>query len=77
MPFYEYSCKECGSKFELFVRSFSGNDARCTSCKSRKVRKLFSTFGVISRGKSESAAGTSSGHSCGRCSRSSCAGCTS
>ncbi len=77
MPFYEYSCLECGSKFELLVKSFSGNDARCESCGSRRVRKLFSTFGVVSGGKSEGAAGTSSSSSCSSCTRSSCAGCKS
>ena len=76
MPFYEYSCLKCGSKFEIFVRSFSGNGAKCDSCGSGKVRKLFSTFGVVTGGKSESAAGSSSGSSCSSCARSSCAGCS-
>jgi len=54
MPIYEYECPE-GHKFEL-RRGFaeSDEDVKCPECKSGKVKRVFSTFGI----------GSSSGASC-------------
>lgn len=42
MPIYEYQCKECGTEFELLVRS----DTRlaCPSCDSTQLEKQLSVF---------------------------------
>jgi putative FmdB family regulatory protein len=42
MPIFEYECKECGSSFELLMRS----DTRiaCPSCESERVVRKLSLF---------------------------------
>ncbi len=51
MPIYEYRCNSCRRKSTLFVRGFSPPaDARCTSCGSEDLTRLFSSFAI---GKSE------------------------
>ena len=42
MPIYEYQCEECGSEFELLVRS----DTRlaCPTCDSTQLEKQLSVF---------------------------------
>ena len=42
MPIYEYSCKECGKKFEFLHRSDA--KAVCPKCGSAKLQKEFSVF---------------------------------
>lgn len=45
MPIYEFSCKECGHKFEALRLSSSGfKDVECPKCSSKKVTKEMSTF---------------------------------
>ena len=47
MPIYEYRCKECDEKFDVFVRSAAQKDApTCPKCGSQKVQKNISLFGV-------------------------------
>ncbi|MBI4563401.1 MAG: zinc ribbon domain-containing protein [Planctomycetes bacterium] len=45
MPVYEYLCQKCEKPFEVLVRS-EGEKIFCPSCRSRKIRKLISVFGV-------------------------------
>jgi putative FmdB family regulatory protein len=40
MPIFEYRCDQCGSQFELLVRS--DTVIACPSCEGRRVSKLFS-----------------------------------
>ena len=51
MPIYEYKCKKCDEKFEMF-RSISGsdNDVCCPVCGEKDVERLISAFGVSSSG---------------------------
>jgi putative FmdB family regulatory protein len=52
MPLYEYSCRDCGHRFEILQRLGEGADGlACPSCRAAALDKQFSTF----------AAGTSSG----------------
>jgi len=37
MPLYEYACQECQHEFEALI--FSGEEAECPSCKSRKLEQ--------------------------------------
>jgi putative FmdB family regulatory protein len=62
MPIYEYSCDECGEKFELFVRSVSRqSDLTCPKCGSQNVHKAISLFGVGGAGGSREAGAASCG----------------
>ena len=47
MPIYEYSCSDCKAKFEVLVRDFNSEPERCPQCKGNKVRKIFSSFGLL------------------------------
>ena len=51
MPLYEYRCHDCGTAFELLLKSSSETPA-CTACASQRVEKLFSVFAVGGRGSS-------------------------
>lgn len=45
MPIYEYSCKECGRKFDLLVTSERyADEQHCPHCASDRLERLFSTF---------------------------------
>jgi putative FmdB family regulatory protein len=49
MPIYEYSCQECGTNFEKFVRSMqSTGQVTCPECGGQQVRKGFSAFATAS-----------------------------
>ncbi len=58
MPFYEYECKDCCTRFELLV-SISQADQKqaCPHCGGKNTQKQLSVFAS----KSSSSAGTSGG----------------
>jgi len=66
MPIYEYSCDECGEKFEVLVQTPDAA-VSCPACSSGKVEKLFSTFSARVAFKMPSCEGSTS-----RCSESKC-----
>ncbi len=74
MPIFEFHCEKCGKQFECLL--IGGDKPQCTACSSRKVRRLMSACGFVSKGGGgqtvKQAAGASS---CGGCHASSCAGC--
>lgn len=75
MPIYEYHCDNCDRDFEYLVFGKKKPEG-CTTCGSKKVNKLMSACGFISKGSSGETVGASaSGSSCGGCSAASCAGC--
>jgi putative FmdB family regulatory protein len=45
MPVFEYKCKSCGIKYEIYhpVKE-NKEDVACPECKSSDSEKLFSTF---------------------------------
>ncbi len=45
MPIYEYSCQECGKRFEL-LRRFEDSDAGilCPECESARIERVLSAF---------------------------------
>ena len=64
MPIYEYSCGDCGEKFEKLVRlSDSTPDIECPKCGSKNAKKALSLFGM-GAGKSGGGSFASSGGSC-------------
>ncbi|MBM3296471.1 MAG: zinc ribbon domain-containing protein [Candidatus Aminicenantes bacterium] len=71
MPLYEFSCRQCGCRFEALVRLGEEKSVLCRSCQSRDVEKLFSSFG-IGGGSSRL---VSSSSSCGTCTSKSCGTC--
>ncbi len=72
MPIFEYECLSCRKKFEWLMRH-AGERIECPQCGSPDVRKLFSVFSSVSKGKASGSA--SGGSSCSGCTRGSCAGC--
>lgn len=71
MPLYEFSCSRCGAEFERILAT-SESRTSCPECRSRKVEKKFSLFGMKSGGKFTSSAG---GGDCSGCSAKSCSNC--
>ena len=50
MPIYEYTCSECNTQFEKFVRSMTGKvEAKCPHCGSTHTKKGWSLFGTGNR----------------------------
>jgi len=52
MPVYEYRCNDCHRKISLYIRSLSDTaEPICTSCDSRNLTRLFSTFARVKTDK--------------------------
>ena len=73
MPIYEYHCEKCGENFECLI--IGSDKPECSNCASKKVTKLMSACGFVSKGAGGQTVSTSAGSSCGGCSATSCAGC--
>lgn len=55
MPIFEYTCEECGSKFEKLLRR-SGDTVACPTCGGQEHLKTeFSTFAAHANGAPKSA----------------------
>jgi putative FmdB family regulatory protein len=53
MPIYEYECPNCGEKFEAHRKiADSDSEIKCPRCGKKQPRRIFSTFGMASSGKS-------------------------
>jgi putative FmdB family regulatory protein len=51
MPIFEYSCDDCGTKFEKLVRGSGEADAvRCPSCGEHHLTTQYSTFAAKTNG---------------------------
>jgi putative FmdB family regulatory protein len=72
MPLYEYTCDECGRRFDA-LRSFKDADMpiSCENCGSNRTRRCITVFFTQSGGKV--VAGGSPG--CAGCAGGSCATC--
>lgn len=73
MPIYEYTCTDCGTRFET-IRSMREADApiECTRCKSLHTARQISLF--CAQSSSGTIAGGGGG-GCAGCAGGSCAGC--
>lgn len=59
MPIYEYHCEGCRREFEVFVRAAGKrSEPVCPQCRSTRVRKAVSLFGVAGTGREDGAAPT-------------------
>lgn len=59
MPLIEYTCLDCGSRFEKLQKADAAGQTECPMCGSANVKRELSTFS--SAGSSSSAAGCFSG----------------
>lgn len=41
MPIFEYLCKNCGTRFEIFIRN-GEKESGCPQCKSTEMQRIFS-----------------------------------
>ena len=74
MPIYEYHCNNCNQDFEYLV--FGKEDTVCPSCNKKKVTRLLSACGFVSKGGSgETVRKSASTSSCAGCSATSCSTC--
>ena len=73
MPIYEYQCENCGECFECLI--FGNDRPECCACHSKKVKKMMSACGFVSKGSGGQTVSQSAGSSCGSCAATSCAGC--
>lgn len=65
MPIYEYTCKDCSSQFEKFVRSMTANvEVQCPECGGTHVKKGWSVFGTGNVGAGLGSFATSAADSC-------------
>ncbi|PWU03843.1 MAG: zinc ribbon domain-containing protein [Terriglobia bacterium] len=56
MPIYEYSCDDCGTKFEKLVRrSAETSEVACPSCGEKHLTQQLSTFAAHSNGVAKTA----------------------
>jgi len=74
MPMYEFACKECDADFERLMKNSKDRPA-CPKCKSRKVGRQLSAFGM----KIDNKFSSSLGSACTGCSPApgACSGCSS
>lgn len=66
MPLYEYSCRECGHRFEVLQRMNEGSEGLdCPRCGHPEVSKQFSTFAAAVAGGSTAGRGAAASGACG------------
>lgn len=58
MPLFEYSCRQCGERFESLVRRADVDRTVCPECGSKRVQRQLSTFAAA-------VAAPASGPACG------------
>ncbi|MGE5371421.1 MAG: FmdB family zinc ribbon protein [Solirubrobacterales bacterium] len=44
MPFFDFSCEECGHTFNVRVSNAEKHKVRCPACDTQKIRQLLSPF---------------------------------
>jgi putative FmdB family regulatory protein len=66
MPLYEYTCRECGRRFEVLQRlGADGSGVTCPGCGNANVVKQFSTFASAGAGPAAGGSGVGSAPGCG------------
>jgi putative FmdB family regulatory protein len=55
MPIFEYTCQDCGNRFEKLVRRASeSGDVACPSCGEKHVQQELSVFAAHANGSPKS-----------------------
>jgi len=63
MPIFEYQCEECNTKHEVLHKSSRNQEeVACPKCKSKKNKKMFSTFSASFSSSSNSGSSCASGN---------------
>ncbi|MFA4967655.1 MAG: zinc ribbon domain-containing protein [Candidatus Margulisiibacteriota bacterium] len=70
MPFYDYKCDKCGTKFEVMHGMNEKPAIKCSSCGSDRTSRVFNIFGT-----SNSSGGHSHGSGCTSCATGGCSTC--
>jgi putative FmdB family regulatory protein len=65
MPLYEYTCRQCKTRFEELVMG-SGATPRCPSCRSADLERMMSVFAVSQGGLGDRGVSSAMG-ACGSC----------
>jgi len=55
MPVFEYSCTQCGLRFEKILKKDTSQPMDCPSCSSKEVKKELSAFSSPGGSSTESA----------------------
>ena len=66
MPAYDYTCDDCGSRFEVRMSMAAYGAAEkpaCEACGSRRVERAFTTVNVLTAGRTSG--GNARSASCG------------
>jgi len=64
MPIYEYKCMNCGRVTEVFFRSLQQDiEVRCSNCRSKNIKKIFSAPSSVSIAESSGKGVTCCGRS--------------
>lgn len=69
MPIYEYTCNKCSNHFDVLIFG-KGKEVSCPKCKSKNIKKCFSTFAAIdssSKTSEPSCSTPSCGYNSGAC----------
>jgi len=66
MPIYEYSCNDCGTKFEKLVRG-NTTEVLCPSCGQTHLKQELSTFAAHANGGGHQQAAPMGGCPAGMC----------
>ena len=76
MPIYEYTCRDCRTRFEL-RRTFGEADtpAECVECHGNHTARALSRFFALSRSGDGGSSQALAGSGCAGCHASTCAGC--
>ncbi|MBW2166467.1 MAG: zinc ribbon domain-containing protein [Deltaproteobacteria bacterium] len=59
MPIYEYHCNNCNKNFEYLV--FGKEEPICPACKNKKVGRVLSACGFVSKGSGGEQSGSLAG----------------
>lgn len=63
MPVFEYKCKDCGSKYDMFHKSsLNQEEVTCPKCGSTKNKKLFSAFATANSSEGDFSSSCASGN---------------
>jgi putative FmdB family regulatory protein len=74
MPIYEYHCSQCNQNFEYLV--IGKEDPQCPTCDTRKVTRLMSACGFVSKGGGgETVKASAADSACSGCAATNCSTC--
>jgi putative FmdB family regulatory protein len=75
MPLYEYSCRDCGHRFEILQRLGEGAEGlACPSCSAATLDKQFSTFAAGAGSRGDGGGESEAGYGAADCGAGACCG---